>query len=129
MLLDVGNPLLARLVLVMHQLRGPGPLDEIFGPLALHDDLVSKPARLGQDLEVQRVRQVSAVDDGDGRCVCAAEGDGAAGLWRKELRNHAKGVLAVDGELVVLLRPAVALRREELDVGLRGGQPHWVTAG
>lgn len=126
MLLDIGDPVLSGLILVVVQLRRPRPLDNVAGALALHDDLVTQAARLGQDLEVQGVGQVAAVDLGPVQGVSTVKLDGAARLGAKELRDHAEGVLAVDGEVFVLLGPAVALGVEELDVGLARRETHGV---
>ncbi|KAI6775538.1 hypothetical protein HG530_002296 [Fusarium avenaceum] len=76
--LDVLLPVLARLELVVRQLRRPRSLDQVLGARTLGDDLVAERARFGEDFEVQRVREVVAVHDGDGARVGIAEGDGAA---------------------------------------------------
>lgn len=128
-LLDVRHPVLPRLEPVMRRLGRPRPLDQVLCPRALGDDLVAEAARLGQHLDVERIRQVAAVDDGHGRRVGAAQRHGAARPRAEQLRDHAEGVLPVGGEPVVLLGPAVALGREELDVGLRRREPHGVAPG
>ncbi|KAI6753301.1 hypothetical protein HG531_005470 [Fusarium graminearum] len=50
--LDVLLPVLARLVLVVHQVRRPRALDNVLCASALDDDLVTESARLGEDFEV-----------------------------------------------------------------------------
>ena len=129
MLLDVGLPVLPCLVLVVSRLGRPGPLDDVLGSLALHNNLVAEAARLGQDLEIQRISQVPRIHDRSGRRIGAPETNTAPRPRPKQLGNHAEGMLVINRKLIVLLRPAVALCGEELDVGLPGRQAHGVTAG
>lgn len=124
---DIFLPFLPGRVLVVRQVRRPRPLDNVLGPLAIHDDLVAKPARLGEHLQIQRVGKVVCVDDRLVQRILRPQRHGAAGPGPKQLRDHGEGVLVVHGELVELLRSAVQLRREELDVGLLRGQAHRVS--
>jgi hypothetical protein len=114
---------------MMRQIRRPRALDDILGSGALRDNLVAEPASLGQNLDIQRVGKVIAVDNGSIRGVRTAESNRASRLGREQLSNNTESVLAIAGELVELLRPAVALGGEELDVGLLRGQAHGVATG
>ena len=111
------------------EIRRPRPLDDILRSRTVHHNLIAEPTRLGQHEHIQWVREIVAVDDRVLLWILGLERHGTAGLGREELGNHGKGVLVVDGELVVLLGTAVALRREELDVGLLRGEAHGVAAG
>lgn len=128
-LLDKRNPVLSGRVPVMDQLPGPRPLDDVPGPLAVDDDLVGEPARLGHDLDVERISQVVGIDERDVAGVRAAQRHGAARPGRKQLGHEAKGVAAADGKVGEALGPAVALDGHELDVGLARRQAHGVAAG
>lgn len=129
MLLDIRNPLLPRLIGVMLEVRRPRPLDDVLRSRTVHHDLVTEATGLGQHEQIQRVREVVAVDDRILLWILGLERHRAAGLGREELGNHGKGMFLIDGELVILLGTAVAFGGEELDVGLFGGEAHWVAAG
>lgn len=73
--------------------------------------------------------KIVAVDDRVLQWVGARQRHGTAGLGCKQLRDDTERVLVIDWELIVLLRAAVRLSREELDIRLLGGQSHGVSAG
>lgn len=60
--------------------------------------------------------------------ICGLQRHGAPALLVEEQIAHGERVLAVDGEVVILLRAAVQLCVPELHVGLVGQEAHWVTA-
>lgn len=129
MLLDIRNPLLPRLVCMMVEIRRPRALDDILRPRTVHNNLIAEATRLGQHEQIERVSEIVAVDDWVLHWILGLERHRAAGPGREKLGDYREGVFVVDGELVVLLWAAVALCREELDVGLFGGEAHRVAAG
>lgn len=127
-LLHIRLPVLSGLVRVVVQLWRPRALHDVLGASTLHNDLVAESASLSQDLEIQRVCQVVAVNDGVLKRILRLQGHGSAGPRREELRNDREGVLAVDWEPIILLGATVAFRGEELNVWLLGSKTHGVSA-
>lgn len=116
---------------MVRQVRWPRPLDNVLCPLALHDNLVTEPAGLGQDLEIQpqRIGQISRIHYRGCLRVLPRQAHRSTRARAEKFSNHAKGVFVVHRKISVLLWSAVALRVEEFDVGLLWGQTHGVPAG
>ena len=110
----------------MREFWRPRTLNDILGSLASHNNLVTKATGLCHHLKVERVGQIPSVNDRNSLGVRIPERHGAPRPGAEQLGNHAERVLVVDGEVVILLRSAVALRGEELDAGLLGRKAHGV---
>lgn len=72
--------------------------------------------------------QIITIDDGVIPRLLGGKRYATTGTRRKELRNNRKDMrIRARREPVILLRPAVAFRREEFDVRLfRGEEGHWI---